>query len=199
MLNPTKTSMTVCCWNFFLLIKQIRGRREIPSMTLFVIQLRLWVSLGDRLWGMPWTDFDRSCYREGPFVLWDFFSLLFPGPCFKSQLNIHIISLARNVVVWSCNHKRKCFPWDQWDDSTQMYVHSYYPRNPVRGSERECADKEREALSCCGEFGLDWVKHVLKYHPSFWVFWASSLTWLNWSRGDELVFIQNFPRPGGVV
>lgn len=197
MLNPTKTSMTVCFWNFFLLIKQIRGEKSRACFCL-------WYSLGSEwVWE---TDFERCLEQtligvatERDHLCCGIFSLLFPGPCFKSQLNIHIISLARNVVVWSCNHKRKCFPWDQWDDSTQMYVHSYYPKNPVWGSERECADKEREALSCCGEFGLDWVKHVLKYHPSFWVFWASSLTWLNWSRGDELVFIQNFPRPGGVV
>lgn len=182
--------MSVCYWNFFLLIKQIRGRREIPSMFLFVIQLRLSVSLGDRVWGMPWTDLDMSYYREGLSVLWGF-PLLFPGPCLKSQLNIHIIPIALNVVVWSCNHKRKCFPRDQRDDSTQMYVQSHYPKNPGRGSKQEWADKEREALSCCGEFGLGWVKHVMKYHhPSFWLSRASSLTWPNWSRGDELVLMR---------
>lgn len=126
-----------------------------------------------------------------------FFSVLFPGPCLKSQLYIHIISLARDVVVWSCNHKRKCFPWDQWDDSTEMYVHSYYPKNPVRGSEQECADKEREALSCCGESGLDWVKHVMKYCPSFWIFELH--LWHGWIGAGQMNSCSSRTSPGLAV
>lgn len=59
-------------------------------------------------------------------------------------------------------------------------------KSPVRGSKQEQADKEREALSCGGEFEFHWVKHVLKYHPFFWISWASSVTWLDWSGEDEL-------------
>lgn len=81
-----------------------------------------------------------------------------------------------------------------FNSNVRTYVYSHYPKT-FRGSEQERAGKEREALSCWGEFGLDWVKHVRKYHPSFWISWASSLTWLNWSWGDELVFIQNSPSP----
>lgn len=66
-------------------------------------------------------------------------------------------------------------------------------KNPVQGSKQEWADKERQALSCGGEFGLDWDKRVLKYYPFFWISWASFLTWLGWSRGDELVLNQNCP------
>ena len=141
----------------FLLVDKASKREERNPQHVFVsvIWLRLWVSLGDRLWRIPWRGFDVSCYRGGLSVVFGGFSLLFPAPHLKSQLNIHIVPLTVNVVVWSRNHKRKCSPWDQWDDSTRMYVHSYYPKMQCEGASRNMRSGREKHCLVAGSF---WVR-----------------------------------------
>lgn len=56
------------------------------------------------------------------------------SPPQPGEPNIPLVPFAPGVAVWSSNRKRKCFPWEQRGDSTQMNVCSRYPKIQCEGT-----------------------------------------------------------------